>query len=96
MKLHKKKFGTRPIINSKSHPTENLSWFLDSVLKPIIVLTESYIQNTQNLLQKTNNVTFPSDCKIYSFSILKVFIHKPIAFKDIHCPLRCYIFIALI
>jgi len=29
MKLHKKKFGTRPIINSKSHPTENLSWLLD-------------------------------------------------------------------
>jgi len=66
MKLHKKKFGTRPIINSKSHPTENLSWFLDSILKPIIVLTESYIQDSQNLLQKTNNVIFPSDCKIYS------------------------------
>jgi hypothetical protein len=66
MKLHKIKFSTRPIINSRSHPTENLSWLLDSILKPIIVKTESYIQDSQNLLQKIKNKKFPKDCKIYS------------------------------
>ena len=39
MKLHKIKFSTRPIINSRSHPTENLSLLLDIILKPIIVKT---------------------------------------------------------
>ena len=66
MKIHKAKFGTRPIINSKSHPTENLSWLLDCLIRPLIILTESYIQDSQNLLQKTKNKKFPFNCKIYS------------------------------
>ncbi len=66
MKIHKSKFGTRPIINSKSHPTENLSSLIDCLLKPILKLTSSYIQDSQNLLQKTKNIKFPSDCKIFS------------------------------
>jgi len=66
MKIHKSKFGTRPIINSKSHPTENLSSLIDCLLKPILKLTPSYIQDSQNLLQKTKNVKFPSDCQIFS------------------------------
>ncbi len=52
MKIHKNKFSTRPIINCRSHPTENLSSIIDTILKPIIVLTKSYIQDSQNLLQK--------------------------------------------
>jgi len=66
MKIHKNKFSTRPIINCRSHPTENLSWLVDTLLKPLIVLTESYIQDSQNLLQKTKDRTFELDCEIYS------------------------------
>ena len=66
MKIHKTKFGTRPIINSKSHPTENLSWLLDSILKPLLKLTDSYIQDSQHLLQKTKDVKYPSNCQIFS------------------------------
>jgi len=66
MKIHKNKFSTRPIINCRSHPTENLSWLVDTLLKPLIVLTESYIQDSQNLLQKTKDRIFEPNCEIYS------------------------------
>ncbi len=66
MKIHKNKFSTRPIINCRSHPTENLSSIIDTILKPIIVLTESYIQDSQNLLQKTKEKIFDLDCALYS------------------------------
>jgi len=66
MKIHKAKFSIRPIINSRAHPTENLSWFIDTIIKPIIKLTESYIQDSQKLLQKTKEKTFPTNCLIYS------------------------------
>jgi len=66
MKVHKQKFSTRPIINCKSHPTENISWLLDTIFKPIIKLTESYIQDSQNLLQNSKNMFFPSNCSLFS------------------------------
>ncbi len=42
-KLHKENFSWRPIINCKNHPNSKISKFLDSLFKPIIVKTESYL-----------------------------------------------------
>ena len=58
-KLHKSKFGIRPIINCSSHPTSKISLLIDCLLQPIVVTTESYIKDAQHL-------QFPQNCLIYS------------------------------
>lgn len=65
-KLHKSKFSTRPIINCINHPTSNLSFLIDFLLQPYVKLSQSFIQDSQNFLQKLNNERFPSNIKIYS------------------------------
>ena len=56
VKLHKDKFGVRPIINSINHPTSNLSYFIDLFLQPYVQNSESYIKDSQNLIQHCNNL----------------------------------------
>lgn len=65
-KLHKTKFSSRPIINCISHPTSNICLLIDLILKPFVMETESYIQDSQNLIQKTQDLNLPDDCKLYS------------------------------
>lgn len=41
-KLHKTKFGLRPIINCKSHPTASISLLIDLILQPFVKNSDSY------------------------------------------------------
>jgi len=65
-KLHKSKFGIRPIINCVNHPTSRISLLIDCLLKPIVYKTESFIQDAQNLIQKIGPRKFPPNCRLYS------------------------------
>ena len=79
MKLHKSKFSTRPIINCSNHPTEKLSQLIDFIIKPFIVKTVSYLQDSQNLIQCSMNRTFPSNCRLISLdfeSLYSNIIHE--------------------
>jgi len=57
-KLHKTKFNWRPIINCKNHPNSKITKFLDILIKPIVSKTESYIKDSQNLIQLTKDIKF--------------------------------------
>ncbi len=65
-KLHKKKFGIRPIINNIGHPTEGLSQFIDLFLQPYVRNSESYIKDSQNLLQNCNGLQVCDGYHLYS------------------------------
>ena len=65
-KLHKEKLGFRPIINCISHPTSCLSLLVDCILQPFVKSSVSYLQDSQNLIQKTKEMYFPLDSKLYS------------------------------
>lgn len=65
-KLHKKKLGFRPIINCRSHPTSFLCLLVDCILQPFVKNSESYIQDSQHLIQKSLQKTFPLNSKLYS------------------------------
>ena len=54
--MHKTKFGVRPIVNSRNHPTSKICLLLDCIIKPILKTTETYIQDSQNLIQKLNDL----------------------------------------
>ena len=57
-KLHKPKFSWRPIVNCKNHPNSKLCLILDLLLKPIVMKTETYIKDSQNLIQKIKGFNF--------------------------------------
>ena len=50
-KLHKQKFGLRPIINCKNNFTSRISLLIDLILKPLVKQMPSYLQDSQHLLQ---------------------------------------------
>jgi hypothetical protein len=55
-KIHKTKFSTRPIISYVEHFTNNLCIFLDILFKPHVQKCKSYIQDSQNFIQKTKDI----------------------------------------
>lgn len=68
-KLHKPSFSWRTIINCKNHPTSKISMVFDFLIKPIIIKTESYIKDSQNLIQLCENINFERKPFIYSFDV---------------------------
>ena len=64
--MHKKKFSWRPIINCQNSPTEKICKLIDYILKPIVTNTETYIKDSQNLIQKTENICFEKKPFLYS------------------------------
>jgi hypothetical protein len=54
-KLHKSNFGVRPIINCTGHPTQRLCILVDNILKPMVKQMDSYLQDSQQLLQDCQN-----------------------------------------
>jgi hypothetical protein len=74
-KLHKNKFGIRPIINCKDHPTSNLAFLMDVILQPFVKNSESYIQDSQNLIQKIGNQKFPIGSRLFSCDFESLYIN---------------------
>ena len=72
-KLHKPKFSWRPIVNCKNHPNSKLCLILDLLLKPIVMKTETYIKDSQNLIQKIKDVIFEKKPYLYSLDIVSLY-----------------------
>jgi hypothetical protein len=66
VKLHKPKLGIRPIVNFRNNPMEKFSKFLDFLLGPIVKNTESFIQDSQHLLQDCESMSFSENIVLYS------------------------------
>jgi hypothetical protein len=65
-KVHKTKLSVRPIINCVNHITSNLCLLMDIILKPFVMECESYLKDSQHLLQDTVNLVIPADSTLYS------------------------------
>ena len=65
-KLHKTKFGIRPIIASINHPTSKICLLMDLILQNFVKKSESYLKDSQNLIQKSKNIKLDKDTEIYS------------------------------
>ena len=63
-KIHKSKFSCRPIINYKNHVTTNLCFLVDFICRPFVKSSESFIMDSQNLIQKLENILFPINSEI--------------------------------
>ena len=63
-KLHKSKFGSRQLINSIRHITSRISLFLNCLMMPSVVKIESYLKDSQSLLQKCEETFIPSTASL--------------------------------
>ena len=67
LKLHKSKFGIRPIVNCNNNITSKLCLFIDLLLKPLVRETESFLQDSQHLLQICEKIDLEAgDYYLYS------------------------------
>lgn len=66
-KIHKSKFGIRPIINSINHPTSLLSEFIDIFLQPLVKNCGTVIKDSQEVLQILENFQINGK-KVYLYS----------------------------
>ena len=72
-KLHKEKFSCRTIINCRNHPTSNLSLLINLILQPFVQSRQSYIRDSQQLLQDALQLQLSQNSQLYS-SVLN---HSP-------------------
>ena len=75
-KLHKNKFGIRPIINNCAHPTSQICKFIDLLIKPRLMETLSYLKDSQHLLQEFSILKIETEFFLYSLALN-------------HCTLKC-------
>ncbi|XP_060600672.1 uncharacterized protein LOC132754094, partial [Ruditapes philippinarum] len=54
------KYPGRPIVSACNSPTENISKYLDSILKPYMFRLPSFIKDTTDFIQKIKNVKLKS------------------------------------
>ncbi len=66
-KIHKAKFNTRPIINCINHPTSNLSLFIDAILQLWVQNSDSFIKDSQHLIQQLEYLKIEAEVKLCSF-----------------------------
>ena len=72
-KFHKPKFSWRPIVNCKNHSNSKICLILDLLLKPIIMKTETYLKDSQNLIQKIKDMKFENKPFLYSLDIVSLY-----------------------
>jgi hypothetical protein len=65
-KVHKDKFGIRPIISCSKHPTAKICALLDQLIKPIVNSINTILKDSQHLLQIAQNKTFKQKPFIYA------------------------------
>ena len=63
-KVHKEKLSHRPIINSRDHPTSNMCLLLNLILQPFVQKCESFLLDSQNLIQDTVNLNIPDNYRL--------------------------------
>jgi len=72
-KLHKAIFGIRPIIASVNHPTSVLSLLIDLILQDFVTKTETYVKDSQNIIQDVMDIFVDSDTELYSFDFANLY-----------------------
>ena len=55
-KLHKKNFGTRPIVNCKNHPTMFIAGFIHKLIEPYVKMSNSFLKDSQYLINILENI----------------------------------------
>ena len=76
-KLHKNPPGIRPIVSGCSGPTENISSFLDYIIKPLVPLTPSYIKDSSHVITLLETLRIPKKSFLVTIDVVSVYTNIP-------------------
>ncbi len=78
-KIHKTGNPGRPIVSGNGSPTEHISMFIDSFLKPLVPRIPSYIHDTPDFLRKLEEIKdqIPSTAIIGTFDVSSLYTNIP-------------------
>ena len=77
-KLHKDKFGIRPLVNCSNTILSILSIFIDFYLKPLVQKHFSYLKDSQHLIQLLLNKSFDSKAKLHTADFESLYTNIPL------------------
>jgi len=72
-KIHKSKFGIRPIVSSINHPTEVISFVIDKILKVYVYKSQTVLRDSQNLIQNTENLSCGIETELYTMDFASLY-----------------------
>ena len=73
-KIHKENNPGRPIVSACDSPTENLSAYIDSFLKPLAQQVKSYIKDTNHFLRKLNEIgQLPENSLLVTIDVVSLY-----------------------
>ena len=78
-KLHKAKFGCRPIIYYQNNPTSNIARFSEYFLHPFVEKLDSFLKDSQNLMQDTLNLRQDKNSYLYSLDFESLYTNINLA-----------------
>ena len=84
-KIHKQpnedlplKYPGRPIVSACNSPTENISKYIDSVLKPYMFELPSFVKDTTDFINKIRNITLKSnDTFLVTLDVASLYTNIP-------------------
>ena len=77
-KIHKQNNPGRPIVSQTNSPTERISQFVDSIIKPLAVSTKSYIKDTNDFINKLRNLgNIPEDTVLVTIDVCALYTNIP-------------------
>ena len=77
-KLHKQKFGIRPLINCSFSITSPISKFIDFILKILVQKHFTTIKDSQNFIQLTLNKHFNKNSKLFTSDFAALYTNIPL------------------
>jgi hypothetical protein len=76
MKLHKPpKLSTRPIVNCINHPTSKIAYIIDYILQPYVKNTESYLKDSQHLLNDFKDLIINQVYDMYTLDFENLYMN---------------------
>lgn len=61
--------GIRPIVSGCSGPTEHISAFLDSIIKPIVPTIPSYIKDSSHMIALPKELRIPKNALLVTIDV---------------------------
>ena len=77
-KLHKPGIPMRPIVSFCGSRTYQLSWYLTTILQPLIDKSRRKLQSTENFIDAIKTVQIPDNYKLVSFDVKSLFTSIPL------------------
>ncbi len=76
-KIHKNPIAVRPIVSGCGGPTEKISQLVDLHLQPHVKNVDSYIKDTNHIIDLIENTTIPQHCILATIDVKALYLNIP-------------------